>query len=65
MLWVPHSSRFWLQWARIPRDLRVLTVILVVKMPEIYVIHHPDGYDRKRKDLSTGFQVAGDYFIRE
>src|ERR1700677_674654 len=41
-----------------------LAVVLLVKMPEIDVIHHPDGYDREGEDLSAGFQVTCNHLVR-
>src|ERR1700722_12615073 len=45
-------------------DIYRLAKCLVVKVPEINVVHHPNGEDGEGKDLGAGFEVAGDHFVR-
>src|ERR1700761_6488617 len=61
-LGVPFKRSFGLSGQGDPGSPR-LTEILIVEVPEIYVIHHPDGYNREGKDLGPRFQVPGDYPI--
>ena len=39
-------------------------VSIIVEPPEINIIHHPNGCNRKREDLSARFEMAGDHLVR-